>query len=119
MNPTEVVYVESHGTGTPAGDPIEAQALDEAFCKGRKGPLMTGSHKSNIGHTEAVSGMCAIAKMIIVFENGKIPPNLHYNNPNPKIPQLTNGVLKIIDKVTPLKGLFLIMNSFYTLMTFS
>lgn len=56
MSPLEVSYVEAHGTGTQAGDKQEATALAEVFCRNRATPLLVGSVKSNIGHTEHTSG---------------------------------------------------------------
>lgn len=56
----EIEYVEAHGTGTLVGDPIELNSLDEVFCRNRKRPLLVGTIKSNIGHTEAASGQFRI-----------------------------------------------------------
>ena len=56
IDPRDVAYVEAHGTGTPAGDPQECYAINEIFCKDRKGPLLIGSVKSNMGHCECASG---------------------------------------------------------------
>ncbi|XP_025265735.1 fatty acid synthase-like [Camponotus floridanus] len=50
-------------TGTVAGDPVKFQAIDEALCIKRDFPLLMGSVKSNIGHSEPVSGHCQIAKV--------------------------------------------------------
>lgn len=49
--------------GTKVGDPEELQAIEEIFLPGRKVPLMIGSVKSNIGHTEPASGLCSITKV--------------------------------------------------------
>lgn len=57
IHPDEIQYVEAHGTGTAVGDPIEINALEKTFCEGREKPLLVGTIKSNIGHTEASSGM--------------------------------------------------------------
>lgn len=56
VHPHDIVYMETHGTGTGAGDPQEAGALADVLCDGRKEPLLIGSTKSNLGHTEGVSG---------------------------------------------------------------
>ncbi|CAG7819038.1 unnamed protein product, partial [Allacma fusca] len=55
VNPLDVNYIEAHGTGTKAGDPEEVHALAEVFCKGRNGPLLVGSVKTNMGHAECIS----------------------------------------------------------------
>lgn len=56
LDPLKVSYVEAHGTGTPAGDPIEMSAISEIFCEGRSEPLLVGTVKSNMGHSEPTSG---------------------------------------------------------------
>ena len=59
IDPSEVDYIETHGTGTKAGDPQELNAIAEVFCNGRrKEPLLIGSVKSNMGHSEGLSGNC-------------------------------------------------------------
>lgn len=56
VDPKNVAYVEAHGTGTQAGDPQELNTIADVFCKGRDGPLLVGSTKSNMGHPEPASG---------------------------------------------------------------
>lgn len=65
------------------------------FCENRKTPLLIGSIKSNMGHSEPASGLCSIAKMLIAMEEGVIPANLHFREPNPDIPGLLDGRLKV------------------------
>ena len=48
-----------------------------------------------MGHSEPASGLCSLAKVIIAMEKGKIPANLHYKNPNPNIPSLSDGRIKV------------------------
>ncbi|XP_025265005.1 fatty acid synthase-like [Camponotus floridanus] len=112
IDPKDIVYVEAHGSGTRAGDPEELGAIDKLFCKDRKTPLLIGSVKSNMGHGEAASGLCAIAKVLIAMETGVIPANLHFVTPNPKIPALTKGRIRVLDKATSWNGGFVGINSF-------
>ena len=44
-----------------------------------------GSVKTNIGHLEGASGLAGIIKATLSLENQKIPPNMHFNSPNPEI----------------------------------
>ncbi|XP_028050812.1 fatty acid synthase [Monomorium pharaonis] len=112
INPADVSYVEAHGTGTKVGDPEEINSIEKLFCKGRKTPLLIGSIKSNMGHSEPASGLCSIAKVLIAMETGVIPANLHFNTPNPTIPALIEGRIRVVDKATPWNGGLVGINSF-------
>ncbi|KAH8880112.1 hypothetical protein GQ53DRAFT_891722 [Thozetella sp. PMI_491] len=79
-------YVEAHGTGTAQGDPIEAGAIASAWSERKtNGPLYVGAIKSNIGHLEGASGVAGVIKSVLVLEKGLIPPNINFEEINPKI----------------------------------
>lgn len=86
LTPDHIDYVEAHGTGTQAGDKAETSALNEVFAPGRQDKLRIGSVKTNIGHLEAAAGMSGLIKTVLSLSRGKIPPNLHFETPNPAIP---------------------------------
>ncbi|XP_059474548.1 fatty acid synthase-like [Neocloeon triangulifer] len=110
--PEQLAYLEAHGTGTKVGDPEELNTIDRVLCANRKEPLLVGSVKSNIGHSEPASALSSIIKVVIGFENGKIPPNLHFKNPRPGIPALAEGRIKVVSEVTPWTGGYVGINSF-------
>ncbi|KAM7200700.1 hypothetical protein V8F20_005202 [Naviculisporaceae sp. PSN 640] len=85
LDPREVGYVEAHGTGTRAGDSAELEGISRVFCsdRGDSDFLTVGSIKSNIGHTECVSGLAALIKSILVLEKEAIPPNVNFETPKP------------------------------------
>ncbi|MDC7777729.1 non-ribosomal peptide synthetase/type I polyketide synthase [Bacillus cereus] len=85
VKPEEISYIETHGTGTQLGDPIEVEALKLAFGKQEPGRVLIGSVKTNIGHLDAAAGVGGFIKTVLALKNKKIPPSLHYNNPNPNI----------------------------------
>ncbi len=86
VDPAEVGYVETHGTGTQLGDPIEVGALSSVFReRPQDDPLVLGSLKTNIGHLDAAAGIAGLIKAVLSLEREKIPPNLHFDEPNPRI----------------------------------
>lgn len=77
-------YVECHGTGTAVGDPIEVDAIGRCFSRRDGPPLMIGSIKTNLGHSEAASGLSSVIKVVLAFEKGVIPPTHGIKELNPK-----------------------------------
>ncbi len=104
LRPADVQYVEAHGTGTSLGDPIEVVALGHAYGEGRSAddPLLIGSVKSNIGHLEAAAGVVSLIKVVQALQHEELPPNLHFENPNPEIPWSELPV-KVVADNTPWK----------------
>ncbi|XP_036143017.1 fatty acid synthase-like [Monomorium pharaonis] len=105
-------YIEAHGTGTKVGDPQEIAAIQTVLCKNRETPLMIGSVKSNIGHSEGGSGLNQIAKVIIAFESGCVPPNINYTTPRNDIDALMNGTVCVVQEPMPLKNGYIGISSF-------
>ena len=88
LDPRLTGYFECHGTGTAVGDPLEVHAVADAMNENRQsqdGPLLVGAVKTNIGHSEAASGLSAVIKAILTVERGIIPPTKGVANPNPAI----------------------------------
>lgn len=92
-------YFEAHGTGTPAGDPVESRAISTAFFGPKSGfkrspedpKLVVGSIKTVIGHTEGTAGLASLLKVSLALQNGKVPPNLHFEKLSATVkPHFTN-----------------------------
>ncbi|MEO1104234.1 MAG: ketoacyl-synthetase C-terminal extension domain-containing protein, partial [Pseudomonadota bacterium] len=103
VSPADIVYVEAHGTGTALGDPIEVRALAAALGEGRTAPLLVGAVKSNIGHLEAAAGAAGFIKLALALGHGEVPPNLHFDTPNPHIPWERLPV-RVVDAQMPLSA---------------
>ncbi|KAK0726009.1 KR domain-containing protein [Lasiosphaeris hirsuta] len=88
LDPRLTGYFECHGTGTAIGDPLEVHAVAMAMNRDRapgEDPLLIGAVKTNIGHSEAASGLSALIKAVLIAERGVIPPTRGVVNLNPKI----------------------------------
>ncbi|PXX08700.1 type I polyketide synthase [Mycolicibacterium moriokaense] len=98
----DVDYLEAHGTGTPLGDPIEVQAAAAVYGESRDAdrPLLMGSVKSNIGHTESASGAAGLIKVVLSLQHELLPQSLHFDNPSPHIPWDSLPV-RVVDKAIP------------------
>ena len=85
--PTEVDYLEAHGTGTEVGDPIELNAAAEIYGKGRgtDRPLLVGSVKTNIGHLEPAAGVAGLMKVMLSIQHRMVPKHLHFREPTPRV----------------------------------
>jgi acyl transferase domain-containing protein len=87
VDPESITYLEGHGTATPLGDPIEVKALTQAFRAEtqKTGFCALGSVKGNIGHVDAAAGVAGLIKTVLALKHKMIPPNLHFQRPNPKL----------------------------------
>ncbi|WP_454780452.1 SDR family NAD(P)-dependent oxidoreductase [Legionella sp. WA2022007384] len=87
LTPSDIDYIEAHGTGTIVGDSVEFNAIQQIH-KGyhtQDKPLIIGAVKSNIGHSIASSGVASLIKAIGALKHETIPANLHYTKPNKTI----------------------------------
>lgn len=67
----QTAYLKCHGTGTLAGDPEELSAASAVLCMDRTGgPLLVGSIKSNVGHSECSAGISGLMKTVMALERG-------------------------------------------------
>jgi acyl transferase domain-containing protein len=86
--PSQVGYLETHGTATRLGDPIEVNSITSILGADRireENPLFIGSVKTNIGHLEAAAGVASLMKVALALRHGVIPAHLHFEEPNPFI----------------------------------
>ncbi len=87
VDPADVDYLEAHGTASELGDAIELEAAAAVYGRGREPgrPLLVGSVKTNIGHTESAAGMAGLIKTVLSMQRGVIPAHLHLQQPSQHI----------------------------------
>jgi len=82
LAPTEVGYINAHGTSTPVGDVAEIQAIKDVFGEHAR-KLVVGSTKSMTGHLLGAAGGLEFAISVLVIEHGEIPPTINQEDPDP------------------------------------
>ncbi|HYK41035.1 MAG TPA: beta-ketoacyl-[acyl-carrier-protein] synthase family protein [Thermoanaerobaculia bacterium] len=82
VNPDDVDYVNAHGTATPQNDSAETAALKSGLGE-RAARIPVSSIKSMIGHCLCASGAIEAVATVMTVREGKVPPTIHYENPDP------------------------------------
>ncbi|KAJ2952058.1 hypothetical protein O0L34_g4321 [Tuta absoluta] len=110
--PNSVEYVEAFGCGISEVDKNELNAIEKAFCNNRHNPLLVGSVMSNIGYTEAATGLSALTKVLLGYKTGKIAANLHCDNPRQDVAAIRDGRLRIVTEHEPFQRSYAAVNCF-------
>ncbi|KAI0099687.1 hypothetical protein GGR51DRAFT_564728 [Nemania sp. FL0031] len=72
--PSDIGYVEMHGTGTQAGDLAEMTTITRIFNRDSESDLHVGSLKANVGHSESAAGVSSVIKAALILRTRTIPP---------------------------------------------
>ncbi|KAJ0416962.1 hypothetical protein BJY00DRAFT_316374 [Aspergillus carlsbadensis] len=102
LHPRDITVVEAHGTGTQAGDPAEYHSVRDVLGgPKRAGKLVLGSVKGLVGHTEGVSGLVALAKVVMMIHGGQVPPQPGFGALNPHIKAMPDDHIEIGQQMRP------------------
>ena len=82
VNAEDVDYVNAHGTATPQNDSAETAALKAGLGE-RASRIPVSSIKSMIGHCLCASGAIEAVATVMTTLEGRVPPTIHYENPDP------------------------------------
>ena len=82
MQPSDIGYINAHGTSTPLGDKAETLAVKAVFG-GRESAPPVSSTKSATGHLMGAGGLTETIACIKAIETGILPPTLHLETPDP------------------------------------
>ena len=83
LAPSEIGYINAHGTSTPLNDKVETMAIKTVFGDYAY-HVPISSTKSMTGHLLGAAGAIEGAVCIKVINTGVIPPTVNYNNPDPE-----------------------------------
>ena len=105
INPSDVDYINAHGTSTPAGDMVEFNAVRTLF--GAEGPAMS-STKSCTGHLLGAAGAVEAIYTALALQKGVLPPTINLDDPEEE-----TGGFNLVPHTAQEKGIRIaISNSF-------
>jgi 3-oxoacyl-[acyl-carrier-protein] synthase II len=78
MNPSDIDYINAHGTSTPTGDVMELNAINELF---KDTDVAVSSTKSMTGHMLGASGSIEAVFSVLAIQNDFVPPTINLENP--------------------------------------
>jgi len=83
LNPTDISYINAHGTSTPQGDVCETMAIKTVFGEHAK-KLAVSSTKGATGHMLGAAGAVEMIVCTLAIKHGVVPPTINYQTPDPE-----------------------------------
>jgi 3-oxoacyl-[acyl-carrier-protein] synthase II len=83
LAPSDIGYINAHGTSTQANDSTETAAIKAVFGEyAKKVPI--SSSKSMLGHLIAAAGVVELVISVMALRKGVVPPTINYQHPDPE-----------------------------------
>ena len=102
LEPQQISVVEAHGTGTPVGDPAEYESVRQALAgPTRDNSISLGSVKGLVGHTEGASGVVSLIKMVLMIQEGMIPPQASFQTMSHHIRVSPTDMMEVATRLKP------------------
>ncbi|HXI51517.1 MAG TPA: beta-ketoacyl-ACP synthase II [Candidatus Saccharimonadales bacterium] len=83
LAPTDITYINAHGTSTPQGDIAETQAIKTVF-RDHARKLAVSSTKGATGHMLGAAGATELVICVKAIQNGVVPPTINLEKPDPE-----------------------------------
>jgi 3-oxoacyl-[acyl-carrier-protein] synthase II len=99
IDPSEVDYVNVHGTSTPLGDIAEVKAIQQVFGKSAY-DLNISSTKSMTGHLLGAAGAVEAIACILAVKNDVVPPTINHFTDDPELDEKMNFTFNKLQKRT-------------------
>ncbi len=84
MSPSDIGYINAHGTSTPVGDVEELKAIRSVFGTHSQDGLWVSSTKSSTGHLLGAAGGLEAVFAVQALHTGVVPPTINLDNPSPE-----------------------------------
>ncbi len=84
MQPSDIQYVNTHGTSTPLGDICETQGIKKTFGEYATNGLVVSSTKSMTGHLLGAAGGVELLACIMAIRDNFVPPTINVDNQDPE-----------------------------------
>lgn len=84
LKPSDVTYINAHGTSTPLNDKIETMAIKKALGDDAAKKVMISSTKSATGHLLGAAGGVEAIVCALAIKESKVPPTINYSVPDPE-----------------------------------
>ncbi len=83
LNPTDLHYINAHGTSTSVNDRVETLAIKKALGEEAAYRTPVSSTKSMMGHLIAAAGATELIVCLMAIRDGVLPPTINYHTPDP------------------------------------